>query len=93
VPRPPGGQVPRPAPAEEVAALPIASDDDVELLRVPGGELPWLVVGVHPLPDVLVLAGPDDVELTDIDPDDWPDGGPKMVTAPGDSPMIFAKGK
>jgi hypothetical protein len=83
----------RPGPDAEVAALPIASDDDVELLRVPGGELAWLVVGAHPVPDALVLAGPDDVEVTDIDPDDWPEGGPKMVTAPGDAPMIFAKAR
>jgi hypothetical protein len=82
--------VPHDAPAVEVAALPVATDDDVELLRVPGGDLSWLVVGSHPLPDMLVLAGPDDVELLDLDPDEWPDGGPKMITAPGDAPMIFA---
>ena len=87
-------EVVKPAPAVapppvEVAALPVADDDDVELLRVPG-DTAWLVVGRHPLPGVLVLAGPDDVEVTDLDPDDWPDGGPKMVTAPGDAPMIFA---
>ena len=94
----PNPEPPRPVPevvrgAEpaqaEVAALPIASDDDVELLRVPGGAVGWLLAGTHPLPDVLVLAGPDDVELGDLDPDEWPDGGPKMITGPGDAPMIF----
>src|SRR5262249_34334824 len=44
------------APVPEVEALPMASDEDVELLRVSGGDVAWLVVGVHPLPDVLVLA-------------------------------------
>lgn len=91
---PQGPEVVQPAPhiapqPIEVAALPMATDDDVELLRVPG-ETDWLVVGKHPLPDELVLAGPDDVEVTDLDPDDWPDGGPKMFTTPGDAPMIFA---
>jgi anti-sigma factor RsiW len=93
----PNPEPPRPVPqvaegprAAEVVALPVASDDDIELLRVPGGTTGWLVVGTHPLPDVLVLAGPDDVELDDWDPDEWPDGSPKMTTGPGDAPMIFA---
>ena len=33
------------------------------------------------------------VALADVDPDEWPDGGPKMITAPGDTPMIFARAR
>lgn len=81
----------QPDPLAGFAVLPIADDDDVILDRVPDTRGGWLPVGLHPLPDALVLASLEEVELQEVDPSPaWPPGGPKMTTAPGDAPMIFA---
>lgn len=72
------------------AVLPIATDEDVILERVPATEA-LLPVGRHPLPPVLLLASADDVELEEVAPSPlWPTGMPKIMTAPGDAPMIYA---
>lgn len=82
---------PRTDPLAEFAVLPMATDDDVVLERVPDTGSGWLPVGRHPLPGVLVLASPEEVDLQDVDPSPaWPTGRPAMTTAPGDAPMIFA---
>jgi hypothetical protein len=74
---------PEPDPLAEYAVLPVASDDDVVLHRVPGdGMLP---VGVHPLLGLLSLAAAEDVELDESN-QPWP----AVTPAPGDFPMIFA---
>jgi hypothetical protein len=79
-------------PLAGLAVLPVATEEDVELLRVNGDAADWLPVGQTRLPVAVVLAGPEDVLLEGADPDDpaWPPGGPKMMTAPGDAPMIYA---
>jgi hypothetical protein len=70
-------------PLAEFAVLPMATDDEVVLHRVPGdGMLP---VGNHPLQGALSLATTDDVELDDPNPA-WP----SMTISPGSLPMIFA---
>jgi hypothetical protein len=93
------GPTPRTTPSESqpalvagFAVLPMATDDDVVLERVPATRTGWLPVGRHPMPSVLVLASVEEVDLEDVEPSPaWPPpGGPKMITAPGDSPMIFA---
>jgi anti-sigma factor RsiW len=96
LPRPPVASPPHmvsaaePDPLAGFAVLPVADDEDVILARVPDTRTGWLPVGQHPLPDVMVLATLEEVELQEADPSPaWP-GGPKMTTAPGDSPMIFA---
>jgi hypothetical protein len=73
------------------AVLPMASDDDVILERVPETHTGWLPVGEPPFSGLLVLASEEEVHLEEVDPSPaWPTGGPKMTTAPGDAPMIFA---
>lgn len=80
-----------PDPLAGIDVLPMASDDDVVLDRVPHTGAGWLPVGRHPLPDSLVFATVEDVHLEGVDPSPaWPAGGPKMTTAPGDTPMLFA---
>jgi hypothetical protein len=38
-----------------------------------------------------VLASTEEIALEEVDPSPhWPTGTPKMTTAPGDAPMIFA---
>jgi hypothetical protein len=73
------------------AVLPMATDADVSLDRVPEFPAGWLPVGRHPLSGVMVLATEEEVLLAEVAPSPaWPTGGPKMTTAPGDAPMIFA---
>jgi anti-sigma factor RsiW len=79
------------APVAGFAVLPMAGDDDVVLARVPDTRTGWLPVGRHPLAGFLVLATVEEVHLEEVDPSPaWPTGGPRMTTAPGDAPMIFA---
>jgi hypothetical protein len=83
---------PEPDPLAAIAILPMPTDDDVILDRVPalrGGRLP---IGRHPVPGMLTLASVADVRLEEVSPSlAWPTNGePKMITAPGDAPMIFA---
>ena len=81
----------QPALVAGFAVLPIATDDDVILERVPDMQTGWLPVGRHPLPAVLNLASVEEVALEDADPSPlWPTGLPKMTNAPGDIPMIYA---
>ena len=78
------------APAK-LAVLPMATDDDVEIHRVAGNVAAALPVGRPPLDGLMVLAEEADVELEGADPHPaWGIDGPKIMTAPGDSPMIFA---
>ncbi|MDB5308701.1 MAG: hypothetical protein JWO38_2903 [Gemmataceae bacterium] len=78
-------------PLAGLAALPLATAGDVDIQRVAGSGAGWLPVGEPPLSGPLVLAGADDVELEGVDPNPaWPAGGPRMTSAPGDAPMIFA---
>ncbi len=72
-----------PDPLAEFAVLPMASDDEVVLHRVPGDG--WLPVGTPLLPGELALATASEVELDDPDPA-WP----AMTKTPADAPMIFA---
>jgi hypothetical protein len=73
------------------AVLPIATDDEVILERVPDLGVGFLPIGRHPLPPVLILATVSEVEVEDADPSPlWGNGLPKMTNAPGDIPMIFA---
>jgi hypothetical protein len=74
---------PKSDPLAEFAVLPMASDDEVVLHRVPGDG--WLPIGNHPLPGELALATTDDVELDDPNPA-WP----SVTISPGAIPMIFA---
>jgi hypothetical protein len=70
-------------PLAEFPVLPMASNDDVVLTRVPGDG--WLPVGTHPLSGALSLATVDEVEVDDPDAA-WPN----VMPAPGYAPMIFA---
>ncbi len=75
----------------EFAVLPMATDDDVILHRVPDFHAGWLPVGLHPVPGVVALATEEDVLLAEVAPNAaWPTGEPKMTTAPGDAPIIYA---
>lgn len=78
-------------PLAEFAVLPMASDEDVILDRVPNLAAGWLPIGRHPLPGLMILATEAEVHLAGVAPSPaWPTGGPKMTTAPGDAPMIYA---
>ena len=78
-------------PLAEFAMLPMATDDDVILERVPEFPAGWLPVGRHPLQGIMSLATVEELLLAEVTPSSaYPPGGPKMTTAPGDAPMIFA---
>lgn len=79
-----------PDPLSGFAVLPMATDDDVILFRVPEFTPGWLPVGLHPLPGTMTLALEDDVSLAEVAPNPaWPTGLPKMFTAPGDAAIIY----
>src|SRR5262249_9198595 len=70
------------------AVLPMATDSDVVLDRVPEFHAGWLPVGEHPFSGVMALATAEEVLLEGVGPSPvWPTGGPKMTNAPGDAPM------
>lgn len=70
----------------EFAVMPIASEHDVVIERIAGSGH-GLIVGDVPLQ----LAREEDIEIEGTEPHPaWPGGSPKMITAPGDIPMIFA---
>jgi hypothetical protein len=75
-----------------IAVLPIPTDDEVVLDRVPDLRGGWLPVGRHPVPGMLTLATVEEMYLEEIRPSPAlsANGGQKMTTAPGDAPMIFA---
>lgn len=71
---------------DEVAVLPLASEEDVIIERIAGSGN-GLIVGDAPL----ALAGEDDIRIEGTEPHPaWPGGSPRTITAPGDAPMIFA---
>jgi hypothetical protein len=78
-------------PLADTAVLAMANDDDVILERVPEFPAGWLPVGRHPLQGAMSLATTEELLLAEVGPSTvWPTGAPKMTTAPGDAPMIFA---
>jgi hypothetical protein len=79
-------------PLASIAVLPIPTDDEVTLDRVPVLHEGWLPVGQHPVPGMLILATVEELYLEDSGPisGGTTNGGPKMTNAPGDAPMIFA---
>lgn len=66
------------------AVLPVAGPADVEILAVRGEFPDGFLVGEHPFPDRITLAGPGDVTLA-ADSD--------LSAGPGDAPMIFPRGR
>jgi hypothetical protein len=83
---------PRPEdPLAGLTVLAVANDDDVVLDRVPEFPAGWLPVGRNPLQGLLSLASEEELLLAELGPSAaWPTGTPKMTTAPGDAPMIYA---
>ncbi len=59
------GQVP---PVADDAPFPVATEQEVVILRVDGADTGTLVVGLLPLHGPLELAGPGDVTLTSAEP-------------------------
>lgn len=70
-------------PLADYPVLPMATNDEVVLHRVPGDGI--LPVGSDPLPSVLLFATHNDVELDDPNPA-WP----RVTVSSGFAPMIFA---
>jgi hypothetical protein len=79
-------------PLSEFAVLPMPTEDDVVLDRIPSCCGGWLPIGRHPITGTLELASADDVFLEEVTPcPAWSThSAPKMTPAPGDAPMIFA---
>jgi len=79
----------RPGPAQAVA-LPVAGEDEVEIVHVEGADMPTLVVGAPPVAGPLVLAGPGDVTLKRVQPAHADNMVPD-VRLDGPTPMIWAR--
>jgi anti-sigma factor RsiW len=70
--------------------LAVAKADDVEILSIREEDVPMLVVGRHPVPGPITLAGLDDVAVHSMAPDaegHWPEA--RMGTENSDVPMIY----
>jgi hypothetical protein len=73
-----------------VKRLPVASDDDVEIISIDAGDMHFLAVGLLPLRGPFVLAAPGDVALEKIEQDtDGMIPTVSMNDSPG-APMIVA---
>jgi len=71
--------------------LPMATEAEVILDRVPDTRTGWLPIGRHPLGDTLLLATVEEFDFQEVDLSPiWPAGGQKLTSAPGHAPMIFA---
>ena len=82
---------PREDPLAGLVVLPMATDEDVILDRVPEFPAGWLPVGRHPLQDALSLATEQELLVTELAPSSiWPGGKTRMTVSPGDAPMIYA---
>jgi hypothetical protein len=76
-----------------IAVLPIPTDDEVVLDRVPDLEGGWLPVGRHPVPGIISLVTVEELTLEeDVSPSRAlpTNVSPKMTTTAGDVPMIYA---
>jgi hypothetical protein len=80
---PPAKTTPEPEP------FPVATEGEVEIVRVEGEAAEALVVGTPPVEGPLVLAGPGDVSLTSVQPA-RPDNMMPDVQLDGPTPMIWA---
>jgi hypothetical protein len=75
-----------------VEPFPVASADEVEILRVEGSDTPALVVGQPPVSGLLLLAVPGEVEILQVNGEDTdslvvgqlPVRGPLEMAQPGD---------
>lgn len=82
---------PRPRDLAGRDSLPVASDDDVNILSVHGQDIAMLVVGAVPLQEPLALATAHDVTVENVQPDS--DGMMPQIgtnSADASSPMIVA---
>jgi hypothetical protein len=78
-------------PLAGIAVLAMATDDDVVLERVPDFPAGFLLAGRHPLEGVMFLATEAELRVAEFTPSAaFPTGRPKMTTAPGDAPMLYA---
>lgn len=86
-----------PAPAEPPVVIPfaVASDNDVEILSMDAADADALVVGEAPMHGPVVLAGPGDVIVDSLLPDEGMEAPMQMGmgTTPdnGDGPMILVR--
>jgi len=82
---------PNPAPVL-VKAFPAASDGDVEIISLDAGDARTLVVGEPPFAGLVVLAGPGEVFLEKIEPDESDGMMPQKINMNDGSgtPMIVA---
>jgi anti-sigma factor RsiW len=95
--RPTGKEQPLPHPLAEPAVTPFAvvADNDVEILSMDAADTEALVVGELPMHGPVVLAGPGDVILDSLLPDDGLETPMQMgmggTTDNGDGPMIVVR--
>ncbi len=82
--------MPAPAPAP-VEAYPVATADEVVILRVEGEDTQTLVVGELPLHGPMELAGPGEVALTSVQPDARDRMLPDVRIGGAQRPMIWAR--
>jgi hypothetical protein len=87
---PPGAGISAPVPtlAGEETPFPVARAEDVDILRIAGEDLETLAVDTVSLPGSIVLAGPGDVTIRQIQP--APPDNMLPAVLDGGAPMIWA---
>lgn len=82
--------MPAPPPEQVTKRLPVAGDDDVEIVSMDAADMRAVIVGIPPLRGPFVLAGPGDVSVENVEKDiDGMVPRMNMDDAPG-APMIVA---
>jgi hypothetical protein len=79
-----------PAPVEDVEVFPVATADEIIVLRVEGADTNTVAVGTLPVHGPLELAGPGDVALTSVQPDSRDRMVPRVRMGGNQRPMIWA---
>jgi Putative zinc-finger len=90
VPKGPSSPVAAVGDADDGEVLAVARADDVEIMSIREDDVAMLVVGRHPLPGPIPLAGLDDVVVHSMAPDadgQWPEA--HMGSDNSDVPMIY----
>jgi hypothetical protein len=90
-PRDPGKRervvAPRPAPKED-EPFPVATADEVEILRINGADTETVLVGELPVSGPLIMPEPGEVEITRPQPEVRMADGPPMVWPGGDKANV-----
>jgi len=84
-------KAPAPAPVAAEPPFPVATEDEVVILRVGGADTRTLAVGTLPLQEPIQLAGPGEVTFTSVRPAPADNAVPVVRENENEHPMVWAR--